>query len=185
MGKGISAARQRRSLRRRAGFRRHRHRYPDCRLLLRQSCGSARSKSLTELNSCGSARSRSPTELNSCGLVRNKFAVPSTSVRAAGCKSAAANCHGCCCRPGCHVASAAADRKSPRCSKGVDCRRPACFRSCAGAARKSGRCCSKRLGGCRCSLASKALRPVRWRLRTANRRVPTADDSRCSCPLLA
>ena len=54
----------------------------------------------------------------------------------------------------------------------------------AGAARKSGRCW-KSLGGCRCSLASKALRPVRWRLQTANRRVPTADDSHCSCPLFA
>jgi len=124
-------------------------------------------------------------ELNSCGSVRNNFAVPSTSVWAAGCKSAAAtNCRGCRCRPGYHVASAAADRKNPRCSKSVDCRKPVCFRMRAGAARKNGRCW-KRLVGCRCSLALKALRPARWRLQTANRRVPTADDSHCSCPLFA
>jgi len=32
------------------------------------------------------------------------------------------------------------------------------------------------------ALRRRVLRPVRWRLRTANRRVPTADDSHCSCP---
>src|SRR5260370_27842829 len=102
VGKGIKAARQGGSPGRRAGYRRHRrdgcrHPHHYCcgsvrsrNLTELNSCGSVQSMSVTELNSCDSVQSMSVTELNSCDSVRNKFAVPSMSVRAADCKSAAA-----------------------------------------------------------------------------------------------
>jgi hypothetical protein len=106
--KRISAARERRSLRRRAGFPRRHPRRHGCRHPRR--CG------------WGSVRSRSVMEPGSCGSERNKFAAPSTNGWAADCtsvvadcKSAAANCRGCCRRTACCYRSAAAVRKSARC----------------------------------------------------------------------
>ena len=182
VGKWISCVREGRNPRRRVSFRRHYR--PDCRHPRRYSWGSARNRSATEPSSSGSVQSRSGTAPSSCGSVRNKIAAASTNVWVADCRSAAANCRGYCCRPDCPVAFAAGDCKNARCLKSRDCRRRACCRMPAAAARKSGRCW-KGLGGCYCSLASKAARPGRPRLQTANRRVPMVDDSHYSCPLFA
>lgn len=138
-----------------------------------------------EPNSCGSVRSKSLTEPNNCGPVRNKFAVPSTSVWAANCKSAAENSYGCCCRPGYHVAPVAAARKCARCSKSRDFHRTACC-CCKSAAeaQKNGCCCSNSSGGCRCSSAplDAKLTRSRW---IANHSPPMADDYPEACLLFA
>jgi hypothetical protein len=104
-------------------------------------------------------QSTSVTELDSCCWALNKFAAPNTTVKAADCMSAAANCHGCCYRTACCRWSAAEARKSVRRSNSSD--------------------------DCRCSSASKDVRAGRWRLQTASCHVPRADDWHRSCACFA
>src|SRR5713226_4670480 len=141
-GKEISGGRESLSLHRRVNFR-HLHRYVNFHHLHcyvnfhHRRCRDFHRHHYSCLHlrrySRGWARSRSAKAPDSYGWARNKFAASNTSPRTADCKSAAANSRGCCWRMGRFRQSVAAVRMNARCWKS--------------------------LGGCCCSLASRAETP--------------------------